>query len=263
MPVTGTRTAEDTPVRETRRGVLLPLVRPVARTVPWWALAAGGGLGLLAAAVPRLSGGEVTPWAGMNALRAAALCFALGAAFLLDDPARQTTAAVPVRRVLRHALRCGLLLPVAAAWWTTAVLLVPQEARPPAGAVTLEAATALALALAGAAYAVRRRGADRPGQAVSATLLVTAVLAPLLSPADWALFTAPGDPHWGDGRGHWTLLLCGALLAVAVCCTEPVRPFQPVRRLRTRPEGPKGGSGGAAPRDGKGRGGGGEKPCRP
>lgn len=133
MPVTGTRTAEDTPVRETRRGVLLPLVRPVARTVPWWALAAGGGLGLLAAAVPRLSGGEVTPWAGMNALRAAALCFALGAAFLLDDPARQTTAAVPVRRVLRHALRCGLLLPVAAAWWTTAVLLVPQEARPRPG----------------------------------------------------------------------------------------------------------------------------------
>ncbi|MFI8212933.1 ABC transporter [Streptomyces werraensis] len=235
MPVTGTRPAGDTPVREVRRGVLLQLVRPVARTVPWWAVAAGGGLGLLAAAVPRLSGGEVTPWAGVNALRAAALCFALGAAFLLDDPARQTTAAVPVRRALRHALRCALVLPLAAAWWTAAVLLVPQEARPPAGDVTLEAATALALALAGAASAVRRRGADRPGQAVSASLLVAAVLAPLLSPSDWALFTEPDDPHWADAHGRWTLLLCGALLAVAVSCVEPVRRFQPVRRSRTRP----------------------------
>ncbi|MFF6637153.1 ABC transporter [Streptomyces althioticus] len=233
--MTGTRVAGNTPAHEARRGVLLQLVRPVARTVPWWALAAGGGLGLLAAALPRLSGGEVAPWAGVNALRAAALCFALGAAFLLDDPARQTTAAVPVRRVLRHALRCAFVLPPAAAWWTAAVLLVPEEARPPAGDITLEAATALALALAGAAFAVRRRGTGRPGQAVAAALLVAAVLAPLLTPSEWSLFTAPGDPRWADGHGHWTLLLCAALLAVAVCCVEPVRRLQPVRRLRTRP----------------------------
>ncbi len=229
MPVTATRTAGNTPAREARRGVLLQLVRPVARTVPWWALAAGGGLGLLAAALPRLSGGEVTPWAGVNALRAAALCFALGAAFLLDDPARQTTAAVPVRRVLRHALRCAFVLPAAAVWWTAAVLLVPEEARPPAGDVTVEAATALALALAGAAFAVRRRGAGRPGQAVAASLLVAAVLAPLLTPSEWSLFTVPGDPRWADAHGHWTLLLCAALTAVAVCCVEPVRR----RTLRT------------------------------
>ncbi|MEV3890678.1 ABC transporter [Streptomyces griseoincarnatus] len=230
MSVTGTRAAGNTPVRDVaRRGALLQLVRPVARTVPWWALAAGGGLGLLAAALPRLSGGEVAPWAAVNALRAAALCFALGAAFLLDDPARQTTAAVPVRRVLRHTLRCALVLPPAAAWWTAAVLLVPEEARPPVGDITLEAATALALALAGAAFAVRRRGAERPGQAVAAFLLVTAVLAPLLSPSEWALFTAPGDPRWADAHGHWTLLLGAALVAVAVCCVEPVRR----RTLRT------------------------------
>ncbi|NEA83976.1 ABC transporter, partial [Actinospica acidiphila] len=62
--MTGTRAAGNTPVREAaRRGALLQLVRPVARTVPWWALVAGGGLGLLAAALPRLSGGEVAPWA--------------------------------------------------------------------------------------------------------------------------------------------------------------------------------------------------------
>ncbi|MDT6985258.1 ABC transporter [Streptomyces lusitanus] len=217
-------------MREARRGVLaVQLIRPVARAVPWRALVAGGVPGLLAAALPRLAGDDVTPWAGVTALRAAALCGALGAAFLLDDPARRTTAAVPVRRALRHALRYALLVPLAAAWWTAALLLVPQEARPPAGDVTLEAATALALALAGASFAVRRRGSGRPGQAVAAALVVAAVLAPLLSPPHWALFTVPDDPRWADGHGHWTLLLCAALLAVAVCCAEPVRR----RTLRT------------------------------
>ncbi len=229
MPVTGVRAPGDTPVRGARRGVLaVQLIRPVARAVPWRALLAGGTLGLLAAALPRLAGGEVTPWAGVTALRAAALCGALGAAFLLDDPARRTTAAVPVRRALRHALRYALLLPLAAAWWTAALLLVPEGARPP-GDVTVEAATALALALAGASFAVRRRDAARPGQAAGAFLLVAAVLAPLLSPAEWALFTAPDDPRWADAHGRWTLLLGAALLAVAVCCAEPVRR----RTLRT------------------------------
>ncbi|WP_308375696.1 hypothetical protein [Streptomyces sp. MMS20-AI2-20] len=165
--MTGVRAPGDTPVRGARRGVLaVQLIRPVARAVPWRALLTGGTLGLLAAALPRLVGGEVTPWAGVTALRAAALCGALGAAFLLDDPARRTTAAVPVRRALRHALRYALLLPLAAAWWTAALLLVPEEARPPAGDVTVEAATVLALAL-GASFAVRRRDAARPGQAAA------------------------------------------------------------------------------------------------
>nr|WP_308187723.1 ABC transporter [Streptomyces sp. CNZ748] len=222
MRVTGTRAGGAQAGEARAAGTVLQLLRPVARTVPWRAVAAASGLGLLAAALPRLSGGEVTAWAAVTALRAAALSFALGAAFLLDDPARHTTAAVPVRRALRLALRCAPLLPFAALWWTAALLLVPEDARPPAWDVTVEAATALVLALAGAAFAVRRDSA-RPGQGVAALLLVCGVLAPLLSPADWGMFTAPGDPRWAAAHDRWTVLLCALLLALAVSCAEPVR----------------------------------------
>ncbi|MEQ8147630.1 ABC transporter [Streptomyces sp. OP7] len=231
MRVTGTR-AGDAPVGEARAaGTALQLLRPVARTVPWRAVAAASGLGLLAAALPRLSGGEVTLWAAVTALRAAALSFALGAAFLLDDPARHTTAAVPVRRALRQALRYALLVPYAALWWTAALLLVPEDARPPAGDVTVEAASALVLALAGAAFAVRR-GSARPGQGVVALLLLSAVLVPLLSPADWGMFTEPADPRWAAAHDRWAVLLCALLVALAVSCAEPVRRRTP-RALRS------------------------------
>ncbi|MFI8203629.1 ABC transporter [Streptomyces sp. NPDC085937] len=229
--MTGAR-AGDAPVGEARTGgTALQLLRPVARAVPWRAVAAASGLGLLAAALPRLSGGEVTPWATVTALRAAALSFALGAAFLLDDPARHTTAAVPVRRALRQALRYALLVPFAALWWTAALLLVPEEARPPAGDVTLEAASALVLALAGAAFAARR-GSARPGQGVAALLLLSAVLAPLLSPAGWGMFTEPADPRWAAAHDRWAVLLCALLLALAVSCAEPVR-RRTLRALRS------------------------------
>ncbi len=216
MPVTGA-TAGGVPVAE--------LVRAVARTVPWRALAAGGGLGLLIAAVPRLTGGDAGGWPALTALRAGALAFALGAAFWLDDPARHTTAVVPARRALRHGLRLALLAPVAALWWTAALLLVPRPLRPPAAGVTVEAATALALALTGAAFAVHRREAARPGQAVAGFLLVTAVLAPLLCPEDWALFVTPEDERWAVAHDRWTVLLGALLLAGALCLTEPVRRY--------------------------------------
>ncbi|MFC8424450.1 ABC transporter [Streptomyces sp. NPDC057236] len=209
------------------RTVDTDLLRPTVRTMPWRAVGAAGALGLLVAAAPRLMGDQANGLLALDALRASALAFALGAAFLLDDPARHTTAVVPVRRAVRHGLRVLLVVPVAAVWWTAALLLVPAPVRPPAAAVTLEAATVLALALAGAAFAIHRGDGARPGQAVAASLLVGSVLGPLLTPASWALFTTPGDERWAAGHDRWALLLCAALLVGAACATEP-------RRRRTR-----------------------------
>ncbi|GGR02826.1 ABC transporter [Streptomyces pilosus] len=223
MPVNGATT----------RGVpVAQLLRPVARTLPWWTLAAGGGLGLLLAAAPRLTGDGASGGSVPTALRAAALAFALGAAFWLDDPARHTTAAVPARRALRHGLRLALLAPVAALWWTAALLLVPQPVRPPVAGITVEAATALALALTGAACAVHRGDGTRPGPAVAGFLLVTAVLSPLLCPEDWALFVAPGDERWPAAHDRWAVLLGVVLVAGAACLTEPLRRHR-LRRLRS------------------------------
>ncbi|WP_308457762.1 hypothetical protein [Streptomyces sp. SM1] len=107
------------------------LLRPVVRTMPWRMIAAAAGLGLLLAAYPGLTEDEPGGRPALIALRASAVAFALGAAFLLDDPARHTTAAVPTRRALRHGLRLALLVPVAALWWAASLLAVPEPARPP------------------------------------------------------------------------------------------------------------------------------------
>ena len=212
------------------------LVAAVARTVPWRALGAGAGVGLLFVVLPRLSDGPPSAWLALTLLRAAALAFALGLTFLLDDPARHLTTPVTTPRWVRTSLRVALVAPVAALWWTAALALVPHGVRPPVGAVTLEAGATAALALAAAATAVRLTDEPEPGPSVAAALLTAATLGALLIPSRWTLLTGAGDPRWGDAHERWGVLLGAGVVAWVSCLPEPVRSFQPVRRLRTRPK---------------------------
>ncbi|MGW6641371.1 ABC transporter [Streptomyces iakyrus] len=201
------------------------LVLPVHRTVPWGTVGAAGAAGLLLAALTRT--GESAERLSLYLLRAAILAFAVGLAFLLDDPARHTTAAVPTPRPVRVALRVALAVPAAAAWWTMALLLVPPGVRPPAGDITLEAGAAFVLAVTGAAAAVRFSEVTRPGPPVAVGLLATAVLAMLFWPGRWALFVPVEDERWAAAHDRWGVLLVGAVALGAVCAAEPVR-----RRIR-------------------------------
>lgn len=204
-------------------GVSRGLVVAVGCTLPWRAVGAGAVVGLLVVGVPRLSAGTLDPWLGLNLLRAAALVFALGLAFLLDDPARQLTTPVPTRRWARTGLRVALVAPVAAVWWTAALLLVPAPARPPVGPATLEAAATAALALAAAAATVRFTDEPEPGPSVAAGLLTLALLAPVLIPSRWDLFVQAGDPGWEAAHLRWAALLAAAVLTGTACAPEPVR----------------------------------------
>ncbi|MFJ3624109.1 ABC transporter [Streptomyces iakyrus] len=201
------------------------LVLPVHRTVPWGTVGAAGAAGLLLAALTRT--GETAEGLSLYLLRAAILAFAVGLAFLLDDPARHTTAAVPTARPVRVALRVALAVPAGAAWWTVALLLVPPGARPPVGDLTLEAGAAFVLAVTGAAAAVRFSEVTRPGPPVAIGLLATAVLALLFWPGRWALFVPVEDERWAAAHDRWGLVLAGAVVLGAVCAVEPVR-----RRIR-------------------------------
>src|SRR5205823_1874908 len=58
------------------------LAAPVWRTLPWPALRAGGGLGLLLAGVSRWTGGESGGRPALSLLRTAALAYALALTFL-------------------------------------------------------------------------------------------------------------------------------------------------------------------------------------
>ncbi|MDQ1037180.1 fluoroquinolone transport system permease protein [Streptomyces sp. V3I8] len=199
------------------------LLPAVWRTLPRRALMAAAAAGLLLACAPRMRSGPPAPWLGLFALRAAALAFALGLAFLLDDPARHLTAAVPVRRPVRIGLRVALVAPWAVLCWTAALLLVPARARPPVGALTLEAAATAVLALTAAALATRRRLTTEPGATISTWLLCTAAAAQLLLPHDWTLLVTPDDPRWSSTHTHWALLLAAVTAVGARACTEPIR----------------------------------------
>ncbi|MEU4652356.1 ABC transporter [Streptomyces sp. NPDC023723] len=196
------------------------LVRPVARTVPWRALGAAGGAGLLLVATAGWADREPAAGSVLFALRGAALAAGLGLAFLLDDPARHTTAAVPAPRPVRQALRAALVAPPVVVWWAAVLLLVPAEVRPPVAAVTLEAAAVALLGFAGAAVAVRLTDRTRPGRGVAVGLLGAAVAGPPLVPAHWAMFVQAGDPRWSASHDRWAVVLVVAVGVWGVCTRE-------------------------------------------
>ncbi|MET9356797.1 ABC transporter [Streptomyces sp. NPDC006617] len=205
-----------------RGAATVDLVGALWRTLPWRALAAAGALGLLVAGAPLATGAEPAPWQTLLLLRGAALIGALGLAFLLDDPARHLTVPVPTPRLVRQVLRVALVAPLAVLWWTAVLLLTPSASRPPVGGVTLEAVAVGALALAAAALAVRLSDEARPGPFVAASLLLTAVLVPLLAPEDWALFVQADDPRWPVAHERWAVLAAAVAVAWAVCGPEPL-----------------------------------------
>ncbi|POX52786.1 ABC transporter [Streptomyces sp. Ru71] len=205
-----------------------------ARALPRAPLVAGAALGLLTATLPRLlSGGPADPWLALTSLRAAAVCGALGLAFLLDDPARHTTETVPTGRALRSCLRLALIAPLAALWWAAALLLVPADARPPLPEVSLEALTLALGALALAATAIHRTPEPEPGRTAAVGLLSLTLLTALL-PDRWGLFVPRDSPHWADAHDRWALLLAVAVAAWGTSIREPLRGR---RRPRLRPSG--------------------------
>ncbi|WP_234021899.1 ABC transporter [Streptomyces sp. Amel2xE9] len=206
------------------------LVRVVWRVLPWRVLGAAGVLGAAMAAGTRLTGREPDAMTGLLVLRLAALVGGLALAFLFDDPARRTTEAVPVRRPVWAGLRLTLVAPLAAVWWTAVLFLVPAAARPPAGAVTLEAAAIGVTAVALAAASVRLRSEPDPGAGAALTLLALAV-AVLLLPSRWNLLVPPGDPNWAEAHRWWA----GLLVAAALLCAAGLP--EPLHRLRYTPRG--------------------------
>ncbi|MFK0169026.1 ABC transporter [Streptomyces sp. NPDC090306] len=210
------------------------LAVPLWRAVPTRFPVGAGAAGLLIAAASRLSGPADSPWACLELLRCAALAGGTGLAFLLDDPARNTTATVPVRPVVRLLLRTVPVVPVAALWWTLALLLVPAGVRPPVGAVTLEAGAVAVLALGLGALAVRTTDRPEPGSGVAVALLFLALVA-LLLPYRWELLPpGPAARDWTAAHGRWAAVLAAGAVTWTLSLPEPLR-------RRVRPRGTPGG----------------------
>lgn len=205
------------------RGVVRALAVPLWRAVPTRFPLGAGAAGLLIAAASRLPGPADSPWACLQLLRCAALVGGAGLAFLLDDPARNTTATVPVRSVVRLLLRVVPAVPAAALWWTLALLLVPAGVRPPVGAVTLEAGAVAVLALGLGALAARTTDRPEPGAGVAAALLFLAVPA-LLLPHRWELLSPGPTAHdWTAAHARWAAVLAAGAVTWTLSLPEPLR----------------------------------------
>ena len=197
---------------------LYPLLRPTARATRWLPMAVGAALGLAIVLVPealttKLTGSQLT-----DLLRIAATCLALGAAFVLDDPATRSTPTVPTSRLARNLTRVLIALPALALCWAVTLGLAkatahhPAAGNVPAAALTLEAATLVAAAVALAAATARFSSDGNTGVFTApAVLLLIAVI--WFLPHRVAIVVPPGDPHWAAAHQRWAALLAAALVA--------------------------------------------------
>ncbi|WP_242432536.1 ABC transporter [Streptomyces sp. Root1310] len=210
------------------------LVRPVWRGLPRRALTTAGGLGLLLAGATRLPDHAPDAELGRLVLRLTALAGAVGLAFVLDDPARNTTATTPVGRPRRTVLRLAVVAPLAALWWAAVLLLTPAPTRPALGPATLEAAGTACAALVLATIAVRFTQTAEVGRSTAVRLGAAAAVA-VLVPNRWGLLGTPQDPYWAATQVRWAVVLGVAVTLSVLWTPEPLR-GRPRRPGPARPD---------------------------
>ncbi|MFH9549435.1 ABC transporter [Streptomyces sp. NPDC051445] len=216
--------------------LLRVLVPPVWRSLPWRALTTAGGLGLLLAGSTRLPDHAPDAGLGLLVVRLTALTGALGLAFLLDDPARNTTATTPVGRARRTVLRLALAAPLTALWWAVALLLTPAPTRPAPGPATLEAAGMACASLALATIAVRFTRTAAVGRSAAIWLGSAAAVA-VLVPDRWGLLGTSQGPYGAATQARWAVVLGATVALSALWTPEPLRGPWRHRSGRRRPSG--------------------------
>ena len=224
----------------TRARQATDLLRPTARAISWhppiWAAA----LALLYVAVEGRSGYIDYR---ITVLRIGALLLCMGAAFVLDDATEETIGHVPTPLLMRRALRIALLLPVLAVAWAAMLHIAgdvgPREGGPiPAGDLTLEAATLLAIAFCAASLAARYTS-DRLGGVAAAPIVLGLVAIALFLPENQSMILgAPSYARWADAHDWWRVVLTMAIIGF-VWLNRPSGSHRATSRLRTTRRAPR------------------------
>lgn len=188
-------------------------VRYVLRAMRWQAIAVGAALGGALITMSHLS--DLGPFASVHlGVGFGVIGIAVGAAFVLDDPAATTLQAVPTsvrrRALLRMALAGGIAgLALAgfavAAWESLAYLDVVGQT-----------AGLGALGIACAAVAGRLAGWQRPGIAGAAGVAAVVIADTVgLLPSERALLTG-GAAVARDAAADWTWVATAAIVTVGM-----------------------------------------------
>jgi hypothetical protein len=215
------------------------LAAHVAGLLPWGPLLAGCCAGIAVTVALRIyaGGGTETPADVSVGVRCSFVPVIAGVAFLLHDPYRQLTGAMPARAWLMAALRVALAMPVLVlsaaiqlglADWALATDL--QVAGQPAGglpwiAVADELAAWCALALALSAALERTRWHDLAGlgAAVGTLAVVGALAVPplhLLSTTITSM-SAAQQSQWAQAWRLWVVTGLAALLSARIAAGDP------------------------------------------
>ena len=158
-------------------------------------------------------------------VRLVAVLLALGAGFLLDDAAASLTASVPMPLVHRVGLRVLLLAALFGPLWAAILFVVRARVSDlPAGGLTLEFVTMVALALAAAAIAARV-GIPEPGLIAGAVVAAGAMVAFVVGQRLILLSLRPQD--WLLAHTRWAAVLAVCLLVTAVALRDPARRVLP------------------------------------
>lgn len=185
-----------------------------------WAVVLGGstlGAAILAGCVAFAADGPPLIY-----VRLALVALAGAAAFVLDEPAADAVDAVPTTRRRRTAVRAtAVALPLAV--WTAGVLALEQRsAVTPVGALLVEGAGVVALAMALAAV-LRLTGRVEPGEIV-ASVLGAAILAVLIfNPLPQSVPLFPVGEGWAASTSLWGSLAVAAATLVVVVSRDPYR----------------------------------------
>ncbi len=191
------------------------------RGVDWAAVAAGSAAGaaILIGCVAFAADGPP-----LGYLRLALIALTAAGAFVLDEPAAATVDAAPCTRLRRTAARSTAVMLPYAIWVGGVLALGQRSAATPVGALLVEGAGVLAVAVASAAV-LRLAGRIEPGEIV-ASVLGAAMLAVLIfKPPPRSVPLFPVGDGWAASTALWASLATAAVMLGAAASQDPYRRY--------------------------------------
>lgn len=148
------------------------------------------------------------------------LTMLVGAGFVLDDPADNTTAVTPLGPGRVAAVRLGMASVVLALSWSSQLALAPRLVSVgqsvPQLSLGIEAPAMATWIWAVAALAGSARERNAAGGAVAAPFTIISGVAIALLPDRVALFVNPTDDGFDDSRVRWIIVLVTGAVALAL-----------------------------------------------
>ena len=202
----------------------LLVARPLARTVPWPALAVSM-LGAVLLVWHFRTGVNTSESEVALALRLAAVTLAVGLSFVLDDPTEDLTAPSPVSLGARRSVRIAMTMAPAVAawtllaWWSNAASFAMDP--PHFDRLIVEMAALGAVGLAGASWGARHLADGLGGPAGASAVVLMTVVAAMFPWGHPLLARLPRTGGYVLAQRWWWIVVLAALVVLVRTSATP------------------------------------------